>query len=908
MKQFILTGTLLLWGFVGLTQNHHLIQGTVRDTLGNSLIATTVRLTSAQDTLMTRTDIDGNFIIRDIKSTSFMISVTSLGYKPFFKSYSFQDKGPTFMLPIIILQSQAKQLSEVVISGTPPITVKEDTLIYHAGDYKLKSDAVTEDLLKKLPGVSVDNTGSVTAQGQNVTKVRINGKDYFGGDLKTVTQNIPADMIDKVQIIDDYGDQANITGIKTGDPDKVLDIHIRPDKNKGYMGRGTLGQGTDGRYQASAAVNYLNNTQQISFLGNFNNTNTSSFNLGNGVNIPHLQQLFGGGNSAGISNLSSVGINYRDDWSKKLSSYGSYSYADNIKHLLNSSVQQNNYQGTSVLNSQEMNNQTITNSHRLNWNLEYKIDTLNYLKISPTFTYDKSTIQASGSSILQNNGIQLPSIISNSQAETGTPNLGGKLLFNHRFAKHGRNISLALSLNTSANNQDQDVTTNSTNTYQRQTQHIDSYTPNYTANLSYLEPLSLTSLLEFNYARYRATYDNSRISYNINPAGIVTLNGDLSNNYDYSFTTDRIGINYRVNQKRYNYYIGVAVQPAVLKGESTILNTPTRNTEFRFIPGGRFSYNFSKTRALNVGIFGKSIEPTYAQLQPSIDNSNPLFPIQGNPNLSAQFNQMLRIKYNNFHFDTGDLLLTTLSATYIGNKIVTNTIKLPGNGGNIVQQTNYLNADGYYTITGLYLWSKPFAEKKYVLSFNGSINYNNNISYSNGERNTGKNWVFTQSIYPQINPYDWLELNPGATYSYNTTANDLLAQTDTRVSTWTFSFNSKTYLHKTWLIGTDMNKVINQGYNSIGLNPFILNLYLEKQFLKGNRASLRIQGYDLLDQNTSVSRAVTANSITDNRSNQLGRYFMLSFTLRLQKFNGINAANLLMPSEPAKNKEGGPFR
>lgn len=923
MKRIFISIILILFHTVTFAQTGRDVKGIVKDSLGNSVIAAGVKLVSAKDTLTTRTDMDGNFMIKNVKSSTFLISIMSLGYKSLHKRYLFNEGTTSLALPPIVLSIQAKQLHEVVISGTPPITVKEDTLEYRTKDYKLKNDAVAEDLLKKLPGVSVDQAGNVTTQGQAVTRVRINGKDYFGGDVKTATQNLPANVIDHVTIVDDYGDQANITGIKTGDPIKVLDIHIRPDKNKGYVGKGTFGKGTDGRYQASVAVNYLNNTQQISFLGNFNNTNTSSFNLGGGNNSPRIQpnsstgssgsSSFGSGNNSsgsgsnGITTLSSIGLNYRDDWSKKISSYGSYSYANSSNDLVNSSVQQNNYQGTLILNTQKMNSNLITGNHRLNWNLEYKIDSLNYLKVSPMFTYTKSSTQASGSSILENNGIQLPPITNSSQAETETPSLGGNILFNHRFLKRGRNVSLNITANSSNNSQDQDITTSSTVSYQRQTQHIGSKTPNYTTNLSYIEPLNTTSMLEFNYVHYYALYDNNRATNDISPSGLITPNNTLSNNYNYSFTTDRVGINYRVNQKRYNYYIGAGIQPTVLTGESgPLLNT--RDVGFEIIPSARFSYNFSKTRSFNVGVFGKSVEPTFAQLQPNIDQSNPQFPIQGNPNLRAQFNQMLRLKYNNFNFNTGDVLYTTLSAMYTKNKIVTNTVKYTSTNNSVTQQTNYLNTDGYYTITGFYLWSKPFAEKKYVLSFNGSANYNNNISYSDSQKNTGHNWVLGQGFNAQINPQEWLEMNPGVSYNYNINTNDLLTQTNTRVSTWTFSFNSKTYLLKTWLIGTDMSKAINNGYNTVELNPLIINLYLEKQFFKGNTGALRLQGYDLFNQNANVSRSVTANSITDSRNNQLGRYFMLSFTLRLQNFNGINAQNILTPSGQPKNQEGSPFR
>lgn len=877
------------------------VKGTVRDTLGNSVIAATIRLRSAKDSLMTRSDIDGNFIFKDVKASSFVISVAGLGYEPFAKIYTFPDQSNNFTLPSINVKSTSRQLEEVVINGTPPITVKEDTLIYRTKDYQLRSEALAEDLLKKLPGISVDQSGNVTAQGQKVTKVRINGKDFFGGDVKTATQNIPAELIDKVQIVDDYGDQANITGIKNGDPDKVLDIHIRPDKNKGYMGRATLGKGSQDRYQASAAVNWFNDTQQISALANFNNTNTPFFSAGSGGN-PRFQQFFGGGAGNGISTLSSVGFNYRDDWGKKIVSYGSYSFSHNVNRVLSSTSQQNNYQGALVLSNQESDAQATSNTHLINWSIEYKIDTLNYLKISPRLNFNQNMQDGFASSLIQNNGIATPLITSKSEANTRNPSGGGNLLYNHRFLKRGRNISLELSLNSAANNQEQDVTTSSSVAYQHQLQYINSYQPNYTAKLSYLEPLSQVSFIELNYNRYYALYENERVTADVRPAGTSSINNALSNNYDFTFTTDRYGINYRVNQKRYNYYVGVGLQPAVLHGEANALGLSTRRTELRIIPAARFSYNFAKTRSLNINFSGKSTEPAYTYLQPSIDISNPQFPVQGNPYLKPEFNQTLRIRYNNFDFSSGKLFLGILGATYTDNKITSNTVRLNDISGNLIQQTNYLNTDGYYTANGMYLWSIPLAEKKYVISFDGSITYNNNISYSDEQRNRGRNWVFTQNFTPQVSPYQWLEINPGIRYTYNMTSNDLLSQTDTRVSTWAFSFNSKTYIHKTWLVGSDMSKQVNIGYNRVGVNPFILNLYLEKQFLKGNRASFRLQGFDLLDQNTNISRTVTANSIIDSRTNQLGRYFMFSFTLRLQRFNGSDSAPPMMP--PGDQRRG----
>jgi hypothetical protein len=251
------------------------------------------------------------------------------------------------------MAQDAKLLSEVTVQ-VAAIVVKEDTIEYNASSFKVKEGAVVEDLLKKLPGIQVDKDGNVTAQGKAVTRVKVNGKDFFGGDVKTATKELPANIVDKIQIIDDYGDQATVSGIKDGDPDKVMNIQIKKDKNKGFFGRATAGYGTQDRYQASFNGNYFNNNRQISVIGNSNNTNTSLFNFGGGGNrgaTSMMRQgmgvisdmggmggmnnmtrgggdpsLFSGGNNSGISSTNSVGFNYRDQWSKRISVYGSYSY------------------------------------------------------------------------------------------------------------------------------------------------------------------------------------------------------------------------------------------------------------------------------------------------------------------------------------------------------------------------------------------------------------------------------------------------------------------------------------------------------------------------------------------------------------------------------------------------------
>ena len=317
---------------------------------------------------------------------------------------------------------------------------------------------MAEDLLKRLPGVEVDKDGNVTAQGKAITRVRINGKDFFGGDVKTATQQLPANILESAQIIDDYGDQANLTGIRNGDPEKILNFTIRADKNKGYFARGTLGGGDKDRYQGSLTANTYNNTEQFSLIGNLNNTNSSVFNFGSGGGFggggggARVQTAGGsggggmrftgggggwggggggfqgfGGSSDGLTAVGSIGLNYRKDYGTKLSSYGNYSYSDRNNDVLSDQLQQNNFQSSLISTDQTSVKNLINDNHRFNWNLEYKPDSMNFIKFSPSFSYGGTTDAGSSSYIQSDNNRLSSDGTSVNNTVSRNPNFGANI-------------------------------------------------------------------------------------------------------------------------------------------------------------------------------------------------------------------------------------------------------------------------------------------------------------------------------------------------------------------------------------------------------------------------------------------------------------------------------------------------
>lgn len=908
------------------------VSGLVKDSTGLTLPGSTVKLyISPTDSLVTATDMNGKFSFGAVPVNQFSILVLAVGYQPLKRRFILDNTNTPAMLKPIILKSESIALSGVTITDVNAVKVKEDTVEFNANAYKVREGAPVEDAIKKMPGMDVDKDGNITAQGKSVSKVRLNGKDYMAGDVTSLTRNLPADLVQSVQVVDDYGDQANITGIKTGDPQKVLNITIKKDKNYGYFAQATGGGGRDdipqvdgskddGRYIASTNIFSFSGDRQIGVSGNLNNTNTNLFNFGGGPGGPGGGR--GGGppgfnqnNANGITTARSLGFNYRDSWGKNVTVYGSYSFADNTVNTITTALQNNVSIGApSSLSTQSKETDDKIN-HRFNFNIEWKPDTINYFKISPSFSYagihtneDASNMQLVNDETVSDYTLQLFS-------RSSAPNYGLNVLYNHRFA-HRRNLSVYITSGTSTTDQyqnpkydylplangaaqlrsapaNQQITTNSR-------------TDSVGASFSYLEPIGKLSFLELNYNYHYSHTSADKTTDTLTEAGDVNFYQLLSNDYTFNFITNRIGLNYRYIDKKFNYTLGVAAQPTLLEGSSAI-SAPTHNTTFDFSPVARFVYNFSRSQALSVNYSGSSATPSYSYLQPVIDFSNATYPTQGNPNLSPEYNNVLSIRYNKFDFASGNVFFSNLSFTQTNNKIVANSITYPANYPKETHLANtiltqYLNAPGYYSANAFYLFAKPWEKRKYTLFINGNIAYNNNISYISNVSNAGnadttqfntimqkniaKNLVLTQGARFRVDITDVIDAEANASYAINYSDNSIhQANINDNFKTITLGVNGKNYLWKDWTVSYDYTKTIYKGYQG-STNPNILNTYIERRFLKGNVGTLRLSANDVFNENTGFTS--TQNGVLSSQSNvnRLGRYYLLTFTLRLQKFAG----------------------
>jgi hypothetical protein len=938
--RYLLIAVAILTSIQACAQTGRDVRGTVKDSTGLTLPGTTVKILTGKDSSAITTDANGSFTFRGVTVNQFSLVVQSIGYQPLKRRYILDNATTPFTIPAIILKADIRMLNTVTITDVNPVKMKEDTVEFNTAAYPVRDGAPIEDVIKKLPGVDVDKDGNVTAQGKSVTKVRVNGKDFFGGDLKTATKNLPADIVQNIQVIDDYGDQANITGVKTGEPEKILNITIKPSKNYGYFGQASVGEGQDmipgvsndkeaNRYVAQANLFSFSGSRQIAVLGNLNNTNTNLFSFGGppggGGGGGPRGGPGGNSNSAnGITTARSLGFNYRDSWGKKTTVYGSYSFANNTVNTTSTTIQNNISTTNPSTNNQSSVQQDDNLNHRFQFNIEYKPDTVNYLKITPTFSFAGITTNQNAANKLINNTETVSDYTFTSYLHSTAPNYGTNVLYNHRFAKKGRNFSVNVGLGSYHINQYQNPVytyiEGAANAPLSQFINTASRTDSIGTNLSYLEPVGKKSFLELTYGfKYQST-SADKTTDTLTTAGVRDNYALLTNSYDYTFTTNRFGLNYRFIDKKYNYTLGVVAQPSVLEGNS-VLTGVNRVTAFNVAPTARFIYNFSRNQSLSVNYNGTSQQPTYTQLQPVTDFSNASYPVMGNADLKPEFNNVLSIRYNKFDFASGNVFFSNLSFTQSNDKIVATTVTYPKDyapnpklAGTIL--TTYQNADGYYAANGFYVFAKPWAKRKYNLFFTGNVNYNNNISYIGSavaddldlttQKNIAKNLVLSQGVRFRVNVVDVIDAEASTTYAVNRTSNSLeQANINNKFSTLNLGVNGKNYFFKDWTLSYDFTKQLYYGYVG-ATNPNILNTYIERRFLKGNVGTLRFAVNDVFNQNTGYTSTSSGSYITQTNANRLGRYFLATFTLRLQKFAGAKPSGQGGPGGPMGGGPGGP--
>jgi len=888
------------------------VSGIVKDSTDNSVIGAIVTLMSKKDTLRTATNADGIFVFKDVKQATFVLTVSEIGYRTTTRKYLNNDVAKKIILDPIILKAESKMLHQVNINGTPSITYKTDTVEYRASDYKVRENATVDELLSKMEGMEVGSDGTLTHQGQQVTKARLNGKDYAGGNVAQAIQTLPADIVDKIQIVDDYGDEAARTGVKDGTPQKVLNITTRMDRSVGNIGRITAGEGNDDRVDDRLFLQRINANQQIGVIANLRNTingvASTGLNAGSGGTLGSSTSSNGG--SGGTTKTFTPSFDYRDDWGKKIEVNASYNYSyNNVYSIVNSNGQQYSTLGTTnFTNNSTGNNRSIT--HNLNFDMEYNIDSANYMRIKPNFSYSGNN--SANSSQVYDSGFINQTSLNNSTSSTPNPSYGAIVFYQHLFKKKRRNISLQLSYTysktTTTNTEDnhilyyQDTLRTANNQFLDSLVHRiierGSLTHNFRASLTYVEPLTMLSQLEFNAQYIYHGYNNNAYTYNVDSLNRNLPIDSLTNVYSYSFVQSRFALNYRLNKVKYNLSLGVTAIPTLLQGQRQG-HDPVEQSNFHVVPIFRFQYNWSRTERFAINYSGTPNEPTFNELQPFTDYTNPQNPIVGNPDLKPSFTHSIMTTYNNYMADSHFNFSTNINTSFINNQVVNNNVLVPEyltkkgrRDTTYIPFTHYVNLNGGYNINANYNLAKQYDNRAYNLELNGNVSYGHNVAMSNNVENYSDTWSYNERFGPRIDPNDWLEVNPYVSYAVTKSSNTLPGAIYVDTKTLALNVTGRFYFLKTWMFGYSASKNYVTGISqNLTKNPFVINATVEKELFKKHNGILSIQAFDLLDQNNFVNKVITPTGYTDTKTNALSRYVMVSFRLNLQKWSGAPKRN-----------------
>jgi hypothetical protein len=886
------------------------VRGVVADTAGKAPMSdATVSVTPERDTADAQfaiTDKRGAFAFKGLDPGPYHLIVTFQGYRHVRKQLVIDATNRDVNVGTVLMQRAPDILAEVVIQR-PPMQIKQDTIEYNAESFATKPNAVAEDQLKKLPGVQVDASGNITAQGEKVQRVLVNGKRFFGNDQKLATRNIPPEIVEKYQIFDDLDDQSKFSGFDDGNRIKTINIITRKDKRQGYFGRAIAGAGSDETYNQSIQVHHFDNDRQVSLLEEGNDINKQNFTVQDVLGSSGSRRGSGGGpaaaanpSAAGITTVWAGGLNYRDSWGK-FDGYGSYFYNSTHVSANTSSLTEKFFTNSEdTANITNRINPAISRStnQRVNFNFENKSDSGNSIVFRPNITWQHTSPNSSSdaSTVDQAGGPVSSSIGSSYSSNDGFNINGSNLTLRHRFKKTYRTISLDVTGTMNVN--DGSGYYNSANNFYkldsfqtiRQYYNDSLHSVNLAPTLSYTEPLSKHSVLELN---YNHTYNRSRTINNTydydNVAKEYTAFDSLfSNSYRFESNSDRVSLSYRLQFPKMNVNIGSGVQWMNFDSRNTTKGIDVAHNFANLTPTVNFTYSFTQRQRLRFYYTGRTGTPSASQLQPLTTTSDDINYTVGNPALKPQFTHSMRMLYSSYNPATQNVIFATLNASTTINDIQSAII--PNNKGG--QTTTYVNLNGTWSVAGYFDYGFSLKRPKSNLNLISNVNYSQSQTLVSSAEVPGdfqhdytRNTSLAETVSWTTNIRKNFDMNLSSALNYNIARNSLRSSSNFDYFSEVVNTEFTAYTNSGWLVASDFTYTYTNnhtpGYNaSIPLwSPSVA-----KQLFRKKQGELRLTVFDLLNENTIVSKQVSLNQVSNSRTTTLTRYVMLTFTYNLNNF------------------------
>ena len=906
------------------------------------------------------TNTEGRFSMRAPADGTYTLKVTYVGFKTYSKKLTVKDGGNVAAGTISLAPDAIMLKGATVTANAAKVTLKADTFVFNANAYRTPEGSAVEELVKRLPGAEVNDDGTIKINGKEVKKILVDGKEFMVGDTKTAMKNLPTNIIDRIKAYDQKSDLARVSGIDDGEEETVLDFGIKKGMNKGMMANVDLAAGTEKRYAGRVFGGIMQGDTKVFLMANGNNVNDMGFPGGGGGG------RWGGGRQ-GLNAAKMVGanFNYEKKDRLKLNGHVRWNHTDGDQ-LSKGSTEQFFSNSTSVFGNSLSQNYTRGNQWNAQMRVEWMPDTMTNILFRPQFSYNSNDGQSTGTdatftadpyqyasdplnaiSQLEDLGLMKNYRYQNGLTYSDSKSVGGMLQLNRKLNSYGRNITLRMNANWGKGDS-KSMATNFVELYQEmnylgtgdsiyQTNRY-SVTPsknwNYNLRLTYSEPIMRQTYLQFSYQyqyRYtksdRNTYDfkdmdfldvkpdyrqwDSYLGRLPNPLDTY-LDTDLSRFSEYKNYIHTAEVMLRVVRKAYNLNAGVQFIPQKSHYTQDFqgVHSDTTRTVFNVTPTLDFRWKRSETSQMRFNYRGNTSQPSMSDLLDITDNSDPLNIRMGNPGLKPSFTQNFRFFYNNYTQKYQRSIATWLGFSTTSNAISNKVTYNSSTGG---RTTRPENIDGNWNgWAGLVFNTAIDSAGFFNINSFTNLTYNHYVGYvsinttSDSQKSTTNSLGINQRLAASYRN-DWLEVELNGSVNYNRSRNEL--QANNSLDTWQFSYGGLIGITAPWgtALTTNMNMQSRRGYNDAAMNTneLIWNAQISQSFLRNKSLTVSLQLYDILRQQSTVSRQLTAMQRSDTEYNSITSYGMLHVIYRLNLFGGKNAQRGPGGPEGGRHGRGG---
>ncbi|MFI5203273.1 MAG: outer membrane beta-barrel protein [Flavobacteriales bacterium] len=911
----ILLNIFLLIGLssAAYAQKTYSIKGIVFENQTDSVPGASVMLLDLPDStllLYTSSTKNGSFELKEIPNGKYLLQISSVGMPVLYKN--IEVTGADLNLGNLDVSQGVKKLDEVLIEDyLVPVVIKGDTIEYNADAFKTKPNAVAEDLLKKLPGVEVDKDGNIKAQGEDVQKILVDGKEFFGTDPKMATKNLPADAIDKVQVYDKKSEEAEQTGIDDGEHEKTINLTLKKNKKQGIFGSVEASYAHENLYYGKIKLFRFSGKTQISVLGLGNNMNESGFDwsdyadfmggwqnafsgMDEGFDFGNLGLPIGGSNQ-GVSSAYSGGLNLNHQFTKRTKLSLNYSINRGI-HILNSEEnrQYNNSDNPySTFETEDANQRNYT--HRAGFKFDIALDSSSEIKIKSNLSYlTQNDLKVTSQNTYTNSNILENQAYTDNVSDVTALKASGSLQYRKKFGNPRRNISVGGDF--VLNPYDGSVRLYSLKDFRindsipywlhdtlHQEQIAEQEQFSWGANFSFVEPVSPNSHVQFQYKFNTSERDQLKNYFDIPSSGENQLNDTLSGNYKNNYSWHNASVGWTLRKNDHFLLIGLAGQVSDLSGKVAISDTLITKQFRNLLPRFRYNYKFSKTSRFSLNYNTRINEPNVAQLQPVIDNSNPFKLYIGNPDLKAEYSHRGRLEYSSFSQFSYTTCFISGSVGYTRNKISTAVTT----DSNFIQTSSPVNVDYEVNYDGYVYYDFPIKPLKIKMELSAGLSGSQSLLYVNGLLDNVNRLSPDFEVGIENRKKENFDISVGLEYSiksskYATNAN--LNQTFYSYSPYLYL---EVFLGDNWTFSTDFDWSFYKG-NAFNKDQDIAlwEAAISYQFLKNKVGELELSVFDILNQYRGFEQNSSVNYILEKKYNTLSRYFMLSFTYSIKRMNG----------------------